>query len=71
MSDHTHESHDAVDQLLFAGRIIEAMMTFRAHTGLGLGMTIERLGERIEHLKGTSPDRFTVPLEGYGRDVYT
>ena len=71
MSDRTHESNDVVDALLFAGRIVDAMMTFRDRTGLGLGATIERVGERIEHLKNSSPERFTVPLEGYGRSVYT
>ena len=61
----------AIDDLLFAGRIIEAMTAFRDWSGCGLQGAIDGIGERIAILKVSSPERFTVPLEGYGSGVFT
>ncbi|MEO5898524.1 MAG: hypothetical protein ABIR68_00170 [Ilumatobacteraceae bacterium] len=61
----------SVDDLLFAGRIIEAMTAFRDWSGCDLQAAIDGIGERIAILKVSSPERFTVPLEGYGSGVFT
>lgn len=61
----------SVDELLFAGRIVHAMTAFREWSGCDLQAAIDGIGERIATLKASSPERFTVPLEGYGSDVFT
>ncbi|MEQ1698770.1 MAG: hypothetical protein ABMA25_01610 [Ilumatobacteraceae bacterium] len=61
----------SVDELLFAGRIIEAMSAFREWSGCDLQAAIDGVGERIAILIASSPERFTVPLKGYGSGVLT
>ena len=61
----------SVDDLLFAGRIVEAMAELREWSGCGLQAAIDGIGERIAILKSSAPERFTVPLEGYGSGVFT
>ena len=61
----------SVDELLFAGRIVEAMTAFREWSGCELQAAIDGIGERIAILKASTPERFTVPLKGYGSGVFT
>ncbi len=61
----------AVDDLLFAGRIVEAVTAFREWSGRDLQVAIDGIGERIATLKSSAPERFMVPLEGYGSGVFT
>ena len=61
----------AVDDLLFAGRMVEAITAFRDWSGCSLEVAIDGIGERIATLKAIAPERFRVPLEGYGSDVFT
>jgi len=61
----------SVDDLLFAGQIVEANRAFRDLSGCALQDAIDSTGERIAILKASSPERFTVPLGSYGSDVFT
>ena len=61
----------SVDDLLFAGRILEAMTVLREWSGCDLRAAIDGISERIAILKAASPERFTVPLDGYGSGVFT
>ncbi|MDP2292305.1 MAG: hypothetical protein Q8M22_14035 [Actinomycetota bacterium] len=51
----------SVDDLLFAGRIVDAITAFREWSGCGLQAAIDGVGERIAILKSSAPERFTVP----------
>jgi hypothetical protein len=51
--------------------ISEATIAGLVASGCVLQDAIDGIGERIAILKVSSPERFTVPLEGYGSSVFT
>jgi hypothetical protein len=53
------------------GMISEATIAGLVASGCVLQDAIDGIGERIAILKVSSPERFTVPLEGYGSSVFT
>jgi hypothetical protein len=54
-----------IDELLFAGRRVEAIAALRDETGCALRDALPAIGDRFEHLAREYEDRFSVPLETY------
>ena len=56
-----------IDSELFGDRVMSALVTYRESTGAGVAEAIAAISERIQHLKLTARDQFTVPPEVVGR----
>jgi len=56
---------ETVDAALFAGRILDAIAEYRAATGGALREALAAVPERWQQLRSSSPERFTVPTDGY------
>ena len=60
-----------VDDLLFQGARLPALVAAREAFGWSLQQAIVRVLERWQRLVDTSPQAFTVPIDGYWNGVYT
>ena len=66
------DTWEIVDDLLFQRVILGAVNVLRDRDGPpSLMDAVELVDHRVTHLMLTKPERFTVPLEGYGSGFYT
>jgi hypothetical protein len=69
--DVPNDSWSVTDRFLVDGRLLDALRCLRNAGGLSLHDAIEAADVRVTLLKANYPERFTVPLETYGRGVFT
>lgn len=60
-----------VDELLFSGARLPALVAAREAFDWSLEQAIDRVPVRWQRLVETAPQSFTVPIEGYWDRVYT
>ena len=60
-----------VDEHLYCGERLRAVVVARDDFGLSLPEAIEAIGARWETLKSAFPERFRVPLDGYWDGFYS
>ncbi|OVE81461.1 hypothetical protein BVY04_03225 [bacterium M21] len=62
----SQEAGQRIDEMLFAGRKIDAIKALRSETGLGLKEAKDKIEERSEVLRKEHPDRMPKPGGGCG-----
>jgi hypothetical protein len=65
------EDQAAIDELILAARIIQALHGIRAELGCSLHESIDEFQRRHDRLRAERPDDFTLPPEEYGRNFYS
>ncbi|MET8203745.1 hypothetical protein [Micromonospora taraxaci] len=65
------DAWQSIDEHIVQRRIILAMQAIREAEGCSLQPAIDLFAERLEFLRRTRSDDFTVSSEEYGRGVYT
>lgn len=62
---------DALDRLIFDGQHIPAIKHIKDSQGISLGEAIIHFYKRVDQLSHTSPEKFTVSIKDYFKDVYS
>jgi len=65
------EGSDPIDDEIVAARIIPALIAIRTELGCSIHAAIDEFARRYDRLRLERPDDFTVPVEQYGRGVYS